>query len=218
MVCSRLSYAPILIEAARLCPSAHHFMVPPKNSLPDEKSFLSFALLPVESEFADLGETMARISSWTSLGVLLLGCSLPTLAQQSAANTSVPTGTVQGQTTTFKAYVPFSFMVGNRTLPSGTYRVQRLLGHPGAADEVGLIVLRSADHSVYAPVVTLLGPQTAGSNSHSQLVFASRSGQHRLSEVLIGGETAHRIPAASGDSELANSDAPRVEVALADLR
>ncbi len=38
--------------------------------------------------------------------------------------------------------VPFPFVVGNQTLPAGTYQVQRLLGQPVEADQVGMVVIR----------------------------------------------------------------------------
>ena len=57
-------------------------------------------------------------------------------------------GNAHAQTMTFKTRVPFPFVVGNQTLPAGTYQIQRLLGRPGEPDEVGMIVVRSTDPRV----------------------------------------------------------------------
>jgi hypothetical protein len=126
-------------------------------------------------------------------------------------------GEVQAQTTTFKVQVPFPFAVGNQTLPTGTYQVQRLLGRPAKADQVGLIVIRSTDPLVYKAVVTSLVRQPLDSNSSSQLVFANRGGQHYLAEVHVQGEKNHQIPNVSREPELARPDVSQEEVVLAEL-
>ena len=113
-------------------------------------------------------------------------------------------GTAHAQTLTFKAHVPFSFVVGNQTLPPGTYQVQRLLGRPAAADQIGMIVVRSADPRVYKAVVTNLARE--GSGDSSQLVFASHAGQRYLSEVHLAGEKSEQIPNVAPESELAEFD------------
>lgn len=126
-------------------------------------------------------------------------------------------GEVQAQTTTFKVQVPFPFVVGSQTLPGGIYQVQRLLGRPAKADQVGLIVIRSTDPRVYKAVVTNLVRQPLDSNSSSQLVFANRGGQHYLAEVHVQGEKNHQIPNVSRVSELARPDVSQEEVVLAEL-
>jgi len=126
-------------------------------------------------------------------------------------------GEVQAQTITFKVQVPFSFVVGNQTLPAGSYQVQRLLGRPGEADEVGMIVMRSTDPRVYKAVVTNLVRQPLDSDNISHLVFASHAGQHYLFAVHIKGEKVHQIPNVSRQSERAGFDAPPEEVVIAEL-
>ena len=122
------------------------------------------------------------------------------------------------QTITFKAHVPFQFVMGNQTLPPGTYQVQRLMGRPAETDQVGLIVIRSTDPPVYKAVVTNLVRQPVDSRESSQLVFASRAGQHYLSEVHVQGEKDHQIPNVSHQLELVGFDASQEEVVLAELR
>lgn len=123
----------------------------------------------------------------------------------------------QAQTTTFKARVPFPFVVGNQTLPAGIYQVQRLLGRPVEADQVGMIVIRSTDPRVYKAVVTNLVRQPVEARSSSHLVFANRAGRHYLSEVHVQGEKDHQIPNLSHELKLAGSDASQQEVVLAEL-
>jgi hypothetical protein len=127
-------------------------------------------------------------------------------------------GDGQPQSLSFKVQVPFPFVVGNQTLPAGAYQVERLLGRPIEADQVGMIVIRSINPRLYKAVVTNLVPRSPGSRSNSQLVFANRAGRRYLSGVRISGEKGHQIPNISHESELIGSDAPREEVILAELR
>ena len=126
-------------------------------------------------------------------------------------------GKAQAQTTTFKTHIPFPFVVGNQTLPAGTYQIQRLLGRPGAADEIGMIVVWNTYPRVYKAVVTNLVRQSPDSHSRSQLMFVGHAGQHYLSEVHIEGEKGHRIPNVSPESELGGFDGSQEEIVLAEL-
>jgi hypothetical protein len=160
---------------------------------------------------------MIRIRLGVCACLLLLTCVQSTLAQQASTNAVVPLGKAQAQTMTFKAHVPFPFVVGNQTLPAGTYQIQRLLGRPVEADQVGMIVIRSTDPRVYKAVVTNLVRRSPGSRSSSQLMFANHASQRYLSEVGIEGEKGHQIPNVSPESELVGSTASREEVVLAEL-
>jgi len=151
----------------------------------------------------------------TSLIVLSLGCSQSLLAQQSAAKAIVPLRKLPAQTSTFRAYVPFPFVLANQTLPAGTYQLQRLLGKSLETDEIGVIVVRGADPGVYKAVVTNLLPQPPDLLSNSQLVFARHAGQRYLTEVRFEGEKGHHIPNAPGES--LGFDPSREEVALVRL-
>jgi hypothetical protein len=149
---------------------------------------------------------MIRVRVWMSLSILLLGCSLPMLAQQSAANAIVPLGKPRAQTMTFRVYVPFPFVVGNQTIPAGVYEVQRLMGRPAGADEIGMIVVRSIQSRVYKAMVTNLAWHPPAPGSSAQLVFARRAGQHYLSGLRIAGEKGHEIPNVAPESELVEFD------------
>jgi hypothetical protein len=121
------------------------------------------------------------------------------------------------QTMTFKARVPFPFVIGNQTLPAGNYQIQRLLGRPGEGDQIGMIVIRGTERGVYKAVVTELAPQPDEPRGGSQLVFAKRAGQHYLSEVYVQGEKDQHIPNVSQEPELVGSDASEQAVVLAEL-
>ena len=125
-------------------------------------------------------------------------------------------GKAHAQAMTFKAHVPFPFVVGNQRLPAGTYQIQRLLGRPGESDQVGIIVMRSTDPRVYKAVTTNLVDQPTGT-SHTQLAFAAQGGQHYLAEVRIEGEKSQQIPKVFPEAEPARLEAPRDEVVLAEL-
>jgi len=140
------------------------------------------------------------------------------LAVSGSAHAQTLTSNGHVQTMTFKADVPFPFVLGNQTLPAGTYQIQRLLGRPAEADEVGMIVVRGASPGLYKAVVTNLVRQSAGSPSSSHLLFATRAGQRYLSEVRIEGEKDHQIPKVSPGSDLVGFNASREEIMLAELR
>jgi hypothetical protein len=127
-------------------------------------------------------------------------------------------GEGQPQTLTFNVQVPFPFVVGNQTLPAGAYQVERLLGRPVEADQVGMIVIRSINPRLYKAVVTNLVRWSPGSRSSSQVVFVNHAGRRYLSGVRIEGEKGHQIPNVSDESELVGSDVLQEEVVLAELR
>jgi len=160
---------------------------------------------------------MVRIAASAFLSLLLFATSRPMMAQRPSANANGASRSHQEQTVTFRAYVPFPFMVGGQSLPAGAYQIQRLLGRPGQSDEIGMIVLRCADRGIYKSVLTRLTPRADDSRSY-QLVFSRRDGQRYLSQVLIGGEKGHQIPVAINDSEVARSAGSGDEVIVADLR
>jgi len=121
------------------------------------------------------------------------------------------------QTMTFKARVPFPFVIGNQTLPAGTYQIQRLLGRPGEGDQIGMIVIRGTERGLYKAVVTELAPQPDEPSGGSQLVFANHAGQHYLSEVHLQGEKDQHIPNVSQEREAVGSDASEQAIVLAEL-
>lgn len=70
-------------------------------------------------------------------------------------------------------YVPFSFQVAGRTLPSGYYRFEQVLGN---SDGVEVLVVRSVDRQFYQAVATKVEPMNE-TQTVSKLVFR-RSGEN----------------------------------------
>jgi len=116
-----------------------------------------------------------------TVGVLLVGLTL---------------GSAQAQTASFRAEVPFEFVVGHYTLPPGQYIFQRLLGKAKAQDTIGILVIRSVDHRIYRAIVTSIGAETIDAQSgDSRLVFTRYESRHYLDRVMLAGdEAAHILP------------------------
>ena len=118
-------------------------------------------------------------------------------------------GPIQAQTASFKADVPFTFRVGEKTLPAGSYVLQRMLGRRTTHDQTGMLVLKSTDEKVYEALITgTVTPPAQAKRSESKLVFSEHSGEHYLTQVWISGdEVAHRVThvpdALSTDGEIA---------------
>jgi hypothetical protein len=96
--------------------------------------------------------------------------------------------TASAQTLRFKAEVPFPFVVGNQTLPAGTYQFQRLLGPPSAGDQVGMVSVRSADGKFYRVVVTSLVERRRDQPASPQIVFTQSEGNYYLAQVWGNGD------------------------------
>lgn len=87
-----------------------------------------------------------------------------------------------------KAYVPFAFVVGNRTMPAGEYTV--------ASSTSGSAVLYI--HGMGSGIAVLSSPAISTSASvHPSLVFETRGTQHYLVGVRSGEEPSRAIPAPS---------------------
>jgi hypothetical protein len=99
----------------------------------------------------------------------------------------------RAQVSSFQATIPFSFVVGNQTLPAGTYVVQRFLGKPRKAVDVGVFVMKASEHHVYKVIVTDSGEESkAASVSGSSLIFISFKGRQYLNRVCIAGDAVVR--------------------------
>jgi hypothetical protein len=99
----------------------------------------------------------------------------------------------RAQVSSFQATIPFSFVVGNQTLPAGTYVVQRFLGKPKKAGDVGVFVMKASELHVYKVIVTDSGEESkAASVSGSSLIFISFKGRQYLNRVCIAGDEVVR--------------------------
>jgi len=95
----------------------------------------------------------------------------------------------QASKTAFTTTVPFEFVVGNRTLPAGTYSFDMMLGSPSQADQIGILVVRSLDHAHYVAQVTDVA-QTLEASEKATAIFHRRGGHMFLSEVREKGKVA----------------------------
>ncbi|MFZ0285204.1 MAG: hypothetical protein WAL32_08225 [Terriglobales bacterium] len=87
----------------------------------------------------------------------------------------------------FRAQVPFAFVVGNQTLPPGTYIVQRLLGK--ILDSTGVVVIKTSDHRIYCAVITRLrADRLTDRVKVSKLRFTIFKGQQYLSQICVAGD------------------------------
>ncbi len=129
-------------------------------------------------------------------------------------------GSAQAQTLNFKADVPFEFVVGERTLPAGSYVLQRMLGRGSVQDQTGMLVLRSDERKVYEAIITGTVPQPKhGGRVGSRLVFNSYQGRHYLSQVWISGdEVAHKLSRLPDGGAATAPDDTEVVVLMARLR
>ena len=111
------------------------------------------------------------------------------------------TVTANAQTLRFKAEVPLPFVVGNQTLPAGTYQFQRLLGPPTASDQVGMVSLRSTDGRYYKVVVTSLVERRRDQAGNPQIVFTQSEGNYHLAQVWGNGDRlGQQLPGAQAQA------------------
>jgi hypothetical protein len=93
--------------------------------------------------------------------------------------------------------VPFSFTAGGKTMPAGTYRIQR------AAQAGGCYVLQSEDGEAAAVLThAVRGEQQA---SHGGLVFRSYGGEYFLAQVWMpGSRTGNALSPSEAEERLAD--------------
>lgn len=115
------------------------------------------------------------------------------------------TTAVGAQISSFRALIPFPFVVGSQTLPAGTYVVQRFLGKAKNPEDLGVIVMKASDHHVYKVIVTGSSEDRRAARSEgSELIFTSFKGRQYLDRVWVAGDAlAHQLanvpPERAGD-------------------
>ena len=102
---------------------------------------------------------------------------------------SLAAGREPARGTTFKANVPFEFVVGNQTLSAGTYLIESLPARPSARETTGVVVLQTGDHRVYKTIVTSLSPHHHRPIDGSKLFFTRFQEKHYLNQVWVAGES-----------------------------
>jgi hypothetical protein len=121
------------------------------------------------------------------------------------------TVTASAQTMRVKADVPFAFVVGGRTLPSGEYTIQSLNGGNqvlsiSAPDQKAIVFLTNMCQSLKA------SPQ-------SKLIFTHYGDRYFLSEMWIEGSSIGRqLPKSRLEVKLAKNETAHQATVQAELR
>jgi len=98
------------------------------------------------------------------------------------------------QSSTLKAYVPFDFIVGNQTFPSGRYTLDR-----GPAQ--GTVTIRSED-CAHAAIGLTQSVSSVVTRENGSLVFHRYGDTYFLSEVWNPGNDGRRLASPSREKEL----------------
>jgi len=103
----------------------------------------------------------------------------------------------------FVVAVPFDFIVGNRTLPAGSYRFQIVLGSPTANDTVGVLAVRSADGRYYASTITNIAEGEAPSEG-PRVVFSRSADRASLAQLWEqGNPVGLKLQTPASDNQVA---------------
>jgi hypothetical protein len=98
--------------------------------------------------------------------------------------------------------IPFSFQLGNRTLPAGTYKFELATGIPGVADTMSVLVVRNFESHIYQAIAVPV-KAGAGLGSESRAVF-SGGDLHTLVAVWESGDRLDLRP--GGRAVVENDD------------
>lgn len=119
----------------------------------------------------------------------------------------VAAGECRAQARSLEVNVPFTFEVGNKSLPAGCYRVESVPTGTGSIE-----VLRSTNGDMRLPVSTTATVSTNGSPS-SALVFHRYGNRNFLAQIRTGDGHAREVSPSKQEKELARSER-RIEIAL----
>jgi hypothetical protein len=104
---------------------------------------------------------------------------------------------------TFVVAVPFDFVVGNRTMPAGSYRFQMVLGSPTQNDTDSVLAVRSLDGRYYASAFTAVTQGHAPSDG-PRLVFSRAGDRASLSQLWEQGNAMGlKLRVAAYETEMA---------------
>lgn len=99
--------------------------------------------------------------------------------------------------------VPFDFVVGNRTMPAGSYRFQIVFGSPRQNDTVGVLAVRSLDGRYYASTLTSVAAGNAPADG-PKLVFSHAGDRASLSQLWEqGNPMGLKLRAPATETEIA---------------
>jgi hypothetical protein len=102
-------------------------------------------------------------------------------------------GLVSAQEASLRATVPFSFVVGSKTLPAGEYRVSMGVSQ-------GTTIIHGA--GVAAVSLTIPAVDQSGGAKTARLVFRGYGDRYFLSQVWSGGKSGSEFPVTRSESEL----------------
>jgi hypothetical protein len=116
-------------------------------------------------------------------------------------------GVCRAQSRPLQANVPFTFEVGNKAMPAGSYQVESMPTGNGS-----LQVLRSNSGEARLTISTMATATKSGTPAPS-LVFHRYGNRYFLAQIRTAGGHARQLYPSSQEKELARSE-PGVEVAL----
>ncbi len=91
--------------------------------------------------------------------------------------------------------IPFQFIVGDRVLPAGSYRIAP------QKDDWSLVAINSLSEKVAVFVTTVSLGKAEPVTSTSEVKFAKHAGQYFLSEVAVPGMDARLIRVTPGQAQ-----------------
>ncbi|MBS1791577.1 MAG: hypothetical protein JST85_27960 [Acidobacteria bacterium] len=88
-----------------------------------------------------------------------------------------------------KAYIPFAFTIGSKTLPAGDYEIRR-----GLSTQPELLLIKGEDHENWKQEMFFLTnmAQASVTPTKTQLVFDHVGDRYFLSKVWMAGENSGR--------------------------
>jgi hypothetical protein len=110
-------------------------------------------------------------------------------------------GECRAQSRTLEAKVPFSYEVGDKTMPAGNYRIESMPTGAGS-----LQVIRSANGDVRVTLSTIAIPSKNG-NSEPKLIFHRYGNHYFLAEVQTGDGRGRELFESQVEKKLARSEA-----------
>lgn len=93
------------------------------------------------------------------------------------------------RTIALHASVPYEFVIGNRTLPAGTYVFEMATGSPKTTDEAGVLIVHNYERKLYVAVATGV-ENDIEPHALPKLVFVRHGQRVYLSKVWRQGEVA----------------------------
>ena len=118
--------------------------------------------------------------------------------------------TVSAQSERSRVIMPFSFIVGQKTLPAGEYNLKPI---KGGSDYVWLLQNREGHATVLFATDAVRASET---QAEARLVFHKYGGQYFLSQIWTpGGNTGRELPMPRLERQLAKNTIERQLIVLA---